>query len=123
MLWHYDQRYELVLDVRKKTLTFPGLLPGIPAGSDMHRALQKFLHERQSKDVPPHRRVDPTRARLHSINRGGRVSVTVTSKDGDFEYATRRLILIVHEIFLGFLADGPYFEYLVEQFGLDPDRY
>jgi hypothetical protein len=33
------------------------------------------------------------------------------------------MIQVVHEIFLVFLVDGPYFEYLVEKLGLDPDRY
>ena len=36
---------------------------------------------------------------------------------------TRKIIQIVHEIFMVFLVDGPYYEYMVEQLGLDPDRY
>jgi hypothetical protein len=43
--------------------------------------------------------------------------------DADFDYATRKMIHTVHEIFMVFLVDGSYFEYMVEQLGLDPDRY
>jgi hypothetical protein len=35
----------------------------------------------------------------------------------------RKLIRLVYEIFLTFLLDGRYYEYLVENFNLDPDRF
>ena len=123
MVWHYDRPFELLLDVPAKTLQFPAVLPGVPARSAMYRELQAFLKVRQSADTPEHRRVDPAKARLVSTNQRGAVSLKLTVKDGDFDYATRKLIQIVHEIFMVFLVDGPYFEYLVEQLGLDPDRF
>jgi hypothetical protein len=123
MVWHHDRPFELLLDVPKKTLRFPEVLPGVPAGSAMYRELRAFLKSRQSEDVPEHRRVDPAKARLAATNRRGSVSLTLTAKDGDFDYATRKMIHIVHEIFLIFLVDGPYFAYMVEQLGLDQDRY
>jgi len=89
----------------------------------MYRELQAFLQERQSEQMPEHRRVNPAKARLALGNKRGSISVTVTVKDGDFDYATRKIIHIVHEIFLIFLVDGPYFEYMVEHLGLDEDRY
>jgi len=73
--------------------------------------------------MPEHRRVNPAQARLTASNQRGAVSLTLAVKDGDFDYATRKMIHIVHEIFMVFLVDGPYFEYMVEQLGLDPDRY
>lgn len=123
MIWHHDRPFEMLLDVGKKTLQFPEVLPGVPARSPMYRELQSFLKERQSEEMPEHRRVNPTKARLASSNKRGVVSVTVTAKDGDFDYATRKIIHIVHEIFLIFLVDGPYFEYMVQHLGLDEDRY
>ena len=51
------------------------------------------------------------------------VSIGISIRDQDFEYATRKLIHTVHEIFLVFLREGPYYEYMVEHLGLDPDRY
>ncbi|MGP0070724.1 MAG: hypothetical protein ACLPWF_02155 [Bryobacteraceae bacterium] len=123
MIWHHDRPFELLLDVPKKTLRFPSVLPGVPARSAMYRELKAFLKARQSDEIPEHRRVNPAKARLSAANQRAAVSLTVTVKDGDFEYASRKMIHIVHEIFLVFLVDGPYFEYMVEHLGLDPDRY
>ncbi len=123
MLWHHDKRFELLLNVPKKTLEFPLLLPGVPEDSPMYAAFREFIGSLHSAELVPHRRIDPAKARLTCANDDGAVSLTIRVKDGDFEYATRKLIHTVHETFLGFLADGPYYEYLVEQFDLDPDRY
>ena len=38
------------------------------------------------------------------------------------EYAVRKLVHLINEIYLTFLTDGKYFDYLVETFNLDPDR-
>jgi hypothetical protein len=123
MVWHHDRPLELLLDAAKKTLRFPVVLPGVPARSSMYRELQAFLKVRQSGEMPEHRRVEPAKARLAASNKQGAVSITLTVKDGDFDYATRKIIQMVHEVFMIFLVDGPYFEYMVEHLGLDPDRY
>jgi hypothetical protein len=123
MVWHHDRAFEMLLDVAQKTLQFPIVLPGVPVRSAMYRELRAFLKLRQSDEMPEHRRVNPAKARLTPANKRGTVSITVTVKDGDFDYATRKIIHIVHEIFLIFLVDGPYFEYMVEHLGLDEDRY
>ena len=123
MIWHHDRPFEMLLDVGKKKLQFPEVLPGVPARSQMYRDLRAFLKERQSEEMPEHRRVNPAKARLAWSNKRGVVSVTVTARNGDFDYATRKIIQIVHEIFLIFLVDGPYFEYMVQHLGLDEDRY
>jgi len=123
MVWHYDRPFELLLDAPKRTLRFPAVLPGVPARSAMYRDLRAFLNERHSAEVPEHRRVNPVKARVTLSNKMGVVSLTLRVKDDDFEYATRKIIQIVHEIFLIFLVDGSYFDYMVEQLGLDPDRF
>jgi hypothetical protein len=123
MVWHYDRPFELLLDMPGKTLQFPAILTGVPARSAMYRELSAFLKSRQSSETPEHRRVDPVKARVTLSNQRGAVSLSLTAKDGDFEYATRKIIQIIHEIFMVFLVDGPYYEYMVEQLGLDPDRY
>jgi hypothetical protein len=123
MVWHHDRPFEMLLDVGEKTLRFPEVLPGVPARSPMYRELQAFLKLRQSGELPEHRRVNPAKARMLAANKRGTVSITLTVKDGDFDYATRKIIHIVHEVFLIFLVDGPYFEYMVEHLGLDEDRY
>lgn len=123
MVWHHDRPFELLLDSRKKTLRFAEVLPGVAADSAMYRELKAFLKLRQSEDMPEHRRVNPAKANIRTTNRGGRVSIAVTVKDGDFDYGARKIIHVVHEIFLIFLVDGPYYAYMVEHLGLDPDRY
>jgi hypothetical protein len=123
MIWHYDRSFELLLDVPAEILLFPAVLPGVPVGSTMYRDLRAFLKSKTSVETPEHRRINPVKARLTAINQSGAVSLKLTVKDGDFDYATRKLIHIVHEIFMVFLVDGPYFDYMVEHLGLDPDRF
>jgi hypothetical protein len=122
MLWHRDRFFELVLDVPRKTLRFPAVLPEVPAGSTMYREFREFVESRQSHALPEHRRIDKEKADVRCGNQGGDVSVTLTTRDGDFEYGVRKLINLVHETYLVFLFDGRYHDYLVETFNLDPDR-
>ena len=121
MLWHRDRVFELILDVGKHTMRFPLVLPGVSADSLMYREFRAFLKSRHSEDLPEHRRIDTGKARIRCCNRGRNISITLTVEDGDYEYGTRKLIHIVHEIFMVFLSDGRYYEYLVEKFDLDPD--
>jgi hypothetical protein len=123
MVWHHDRPFELVLDAGKKTLCFPALLPAVPTNSGMYRDLQGFIESRHAEELPEHRRVDAAKARLRSSHRRRNISLAITVIDGDFEYAVRKLIHTVHEIFLTFLVEGPYYEYMVEQLGLEQDKY
>jgi hypothetical protein len=123
MVWHYDRPFEMALDVPAKTLQFSAVLPGVPVRSAMYRELRAFLKSRQAPETLEHRRVNPAKARVTLSNQRGAVSLKITVKDGDFDYATRKIIHTVHEIFMVFLVDGPYYEYMVEQLGLDPDRF
>ena len=120
ILWHRDRQFELILDPAKKTLRFAVVLPGVPARSAMYREFKKFLESRFTKEVPDHRRIDRKKARVTCGNRGGNVSVTLTVLGGDYAYGTRKLIHLIHEVFLTFLTE--YFEYQVEAFDLDPDH-
>lgn len=122
MMWHRDQMFEFLVDLEKGTLRFPLVLPGVPADSSMYKEFKAFLKSRQDEDLLEHRRIDKARAELKPYNRGGNVSVTLKIKDGDYAYGTQRLINLVHEIYLVFLYDGRYYDYLVETFDLDPDQ-
>ena len=121
MLWHRDRSFELLVDTRKRTLRFPVVLPQVPARSAMYAEFKEFVASKQDNSLPEHRRIDPRKARVSCANRAGNVSLTMTLRDRDFEYATRRLIHLVHETYIAFLPDG-HFEYMVEAFNLDPDR-
>jgi hypothetical protein len=120
ILWHHGKFYDVVLEPAKRIIRMPRLLPDVPA--EMHQALRGFLAERSSEAWPAHRRIDPAKAALSAQVRAGHLSLSITARDGDFEYATRKLIHTVHEIFLEFLSDGRYYEYLIETFDLDPDK-
>lgn len=122
ILWHRDQLFELVLDLRRKTMRFPMVLPQVPPKSAMYREFQKFVASRQSEELPEHRRIETSKAQVRCANRGGNVSVTLTAVDGDYDYGARKLIQLVHEVYLDFLNEGPYYDYLVETFDLDPDH-
>ena len=122
MVWHRDRVFDFIFDFRGNTMRFPVVLPNVPASSSMYSELKAFINSRHSDKVPAHRRIDSRKAQVRSYNRGGNVSLTLTVVDGEFEYCARKLINLVHEIFMAFLIDGSYYEYMVETFDLDPDR-
>jgi hypothetical protein len=119
--WHRDRVFELIFDLKTCAMRFSTVLPNVPADSTMYRELKQFIKSRHSTDLPEHRRIDSDRAQVRSYNRAGNVSLVLRVKHGDCEYGTRKLIHLVHEIFLTFLVDG-HLDYMVETFDLDPDR-
>lgn len=120
--WHRNRSFDLIVDTRKKTMSFPLLLPELPAASSLFREFREFIASRQSKTLPEHRRIDPRKARVSCRNRGGNVSLTLTLRGAEYEYGIRKLIHLAHEVFLVLLAEGPFYEYQIEAFDLDPDR-
>jgi hypothetical protein len=122
LVWHHNRAFELVFDARRNTIRFPLLLPSVAADSSMYSELKRFIEERHSIEMPEHRRIDRRKAAASPSNQRGSISLTMRLK-GDDEYGARKLIHLVHEIFLVFLQDGRYYEYMVENFDLDPDRF
>ena len=122
MLWHRDRQFELILDVPRKTLRFPVVLPEVPADSSMYREFREYIESRFADSLPEHRRLDASKVRMRVANRGGDVSLALTVLDGDFDYGVRKLIHVVHEVYMDFLFDARYYEYMIEKFNLDPDR-
>jgi hypothetical protein len=121
MVWHHGRLFRLVLDAAAKRISFPELLPAVPARSAMLKELKTFLGRFESPEVPAHRRIDPARGRLRVAVRGGSVSLALDVGRGEWEYCTRKLVHLAQEVFMVFLPDGPYHEYRVEQLGLDPE--
>ncbi len=120
--WHRGRVFELTYDARADTLRLADLLTGVPADSSMYEELKAFIRARQADELPDHRRLDVRKVQIRTYNRGGNLLLVLKAKDGDREYAVRKLVHLVNEIYLTFLADGKYFDYLVETFDLDPDR-
>jgi hypothetical protein len=122
VLWHRERLFEFSLDVPKSLLRVAVVLPGVPRDSPMYAEFKEFVESRQADDLPAHRRIDRSKVRIRCGNRGGSVSLAFNVIDGDYGYAASKMVKLVHEIYLVFLVDGPYLEYMVEAFGLDPDR-
>jgi hypothetical protein len=122
MTWHRDRTFELTVDPARGTLTFPAVLPEVSARSELFHDFQAFLRLRQSEQMPAHRRTDPHKAGLSCAVRKGDLALTLTVRDGDFSYGTRKLISLVHEVYLVFLYDGKYYQYMIDVFDLDPDH-
>ncbi len=121
MVWHQDRVFDFIFDANRGIMRFPLVLPDVPADSKMYLDLKEFIKLRQSGELPDHRRIDARKAHVGSYVRSGNVSLTLTVRNGDYQYGAQKLINLVHEIFLVFLADG-YYEYMIEAFDLDPDR-
>lgn len=118
--WLTPAPIHLVHDSRAHTLNFRHLLPNMPAKSDIYRGLRKFLAGRTLASVPEHRRIDPRRTEIKTINRGGSVSILIKFRPRSARYAARKAINIVNEIFMGFLT-GPYYDYMVENFAMSEE--
>jgi hypothetical protein len=122
IVWHHHRSFRLVVDRAARTVSFPAVLPAIPARSSMLEELRRFTRQFASAGLPAHRRVDPDKGRLRLASRRAGVSLSLTVNRGEWEYCTRRLVHIAHEIYMVFLPDGPYQDYRVQRLGVDPDR-
>lgn len=121
MVWHREQRFEFMADATKKTLRIPVVLPNVPSDSEMYTAFKAYVKRRRDQSLPDHRKIDATKVGIKVFNRAGNLSLTVSVLDDDFDYGTRKLVHLVHEIYMDFLMDGRNYDYLVETFNLDPD--
>ena len=120
MLWHRGQTFEL--HVADESMTFPVVLPQTPARSAMMKEYRAFVARFASAELPEHRRIDAAKVKLRCVASGGAAGVEAVVRDGDWEYAVKKLIHVVHETYLVFLYDGAYYDYLIETFDLDPDQ-
>ncbi len=120
MQWHKNRYYDLIFDIGKRSLRFPVVLPKAPR--PMYEDFKKYVASRQSEDVVPHRRIDPQKVRISCSFKNRDIAVLFTSRDGDLAHATQKLINLVHEIFMDFLRDGMYYEYMIKTFDIDRDQ-
>jgi hypothetical protein len=115
--WLYGQPFSLSCDARHQRLTLSDLLPAIKSDSMMYGELKAFLKGRAEADLPEHRRIDPARATIAPRLRDGVMSLELTLADEDYEYGTRKLVNLAHEIFL-FLSEY-WADYMWENFELN----
>ena len=117
MLWHRDRAFDLFVDTKKKSIRIPVVLPAVPARSALYKDFKAFVASHAADALPDHRRIEKSKARVRCANLRGSVSLTMSVRDEDYEYALQRLIHLVHETYLIFLPGGPYRLYMVEQLG------
>ncbi len=120
MQWHKDRFYDLVFDAARRSLRFAVVLPKVPR--PMYEDFKKFVASRQSDEIVEHRRIDPKKVRISCSLKNGNISLLFIAKDSDLEYATQKIVNLMHEVFMVFLHDGLYYEYMIETFDLDRDQ-
>ena len=81
MVWHHGRLFRFALDTTGGLVSFPTLLPEVPPRSPMQRDLKAFLRSFETDEVPPHRRIDPAKARLRITRRAGGLSVALAVAD------------------------------------------
>jgi hypothetical protein len=113
-VWLMDRPMQLDVDVAKRVLRFKRLLPGVAAGSPLYAELKQFLRRRHADDLPEHRRIDPSRAAARLTSRQGVVSIWLDVPGGQYAYAAKAIVNLVHELFVHLREAWP--EYLVENF-------
>jgi len=118
--WFHGQVIDVTLDRKRQTIALVDLLPAVDVEPALTPNLRAFL--KQLSDMPEHRRLDETRARLTLRRKENALTLSVRSLDGDLDYACRKLVHIANEILLVFLGGRLYDSYKVEGLGVDPEQ-
>jgi hypothetical protein len=115
--WLRDLPFHLNFDREAGALIFPKLLPNVARGSDLELGLKTFVDSFGAQDRPAHRRIDPAKLKVRYANRRGAVTLKFAIAGNDPEYAVKKALQLVNEVFLGFLSlHHP--EYMAENFRL-----
>jgi len=121
MRWHKDRYFDFIVDGTRKTIRVPVVLPNVAARSAMHQAYRQFLEGFHNGELPVHRSIDRRKCSLTCMNRLGSMSLAIEVRDGDYAYATEKLLAVIHETYLLFLQLGGYVDYMVQHLGANPD--
>ncbi len=119
LVWFRDRVFNIIVDTGKKTVMIPVVLPRVPGS--IYKDFKAFVLSHHDASLPDHRRIEIAKTRLRCANHGGNASITLSVKDGDYDYALRRLIHLIHETFVIFLLNGMYRDYAVANLGAEVD--
>ncbi|MEX2015985.1 MAG: hypothetical protein WD873_05040, partial [Candidatus Hydrogenedentales bacterium] len=97
--WLLDRIFTVVVDDKHGVLTLQNALPNVGPRSQMDRELRQWAAARADAKLPPHRRVQPGRAELSLVNRGGNVSLRLKVKRNQYAYAIKKLLDLTNELF------------------------
>jgi hypothetical protein len=117
--WLFRRPMRAVFDPRRAVLTFAALFPGAGASRKMSDNLRSLVGARAEKDQPAHKRIDARRARISSAIRKGDLSLAIQIRGANHDYAVRRLLNLINELFLSLHDEYP--DYLIERFGLSTE--
>jgi hypothetical protein len=118
VIWHGNQLFFFRADLKAGSITIPIALPNVPPNSEMYEELKEFVRSRHDAALPLHRRVERSKAALECSNRRANVSLKVVVKGQHYSYGMRMLVNIVQEIYLLFLPDRLYFDYMAKTLGI-----
>ncbi|MEK7346446.1 MAG: hypothetical protein AAB176_12215 [Pseudomonadota bacterium] len=121
IVWFRGQTMQLDVDSRHGRATLCGFLPPVSPRTKLDRELRAWLKSHESHERPAHRRRDPTQFKTVLRNADSVMRVSITSTEGNPVQATRKLLQLVNELYLEFLADASRYNWIVETFDLDPD--
>ncbi len=118
-MWLLRRPMHAVFDPRRGMLTFATLFPGVDASSEMVAGLKALVASRSKTGQPAHKRIDARRARLSCATRKGDWSLSVQIRGANHEYAVRRALNLINELFVS--LHDEYQDYLIERFGLSTE--
>jgi len=117
--WLFRRPMRAVFNPRRRTLTFAALFPGAGASKPMSGGLKTLAGSRGRNDQPAHKRIDARRARVTSTMRQGDLSLAIHVRGANYEYAVRRVLNLINELFISLHDEYP--DYLIERFGLSTE--
>lgn len=101
--WLWNLPFHLTYDRKRKAISFPELFPNISTASELETQLKAFIRKLSSRDRPEHRRLDPRQVAVRYSKRGNSGSLAFVVAGNHYEYAVKKALNTVHEIFVGFL--------------------
>lgn len=118
-LWLTKRPVAAVFDPTRQILTFPGLFPGVRSIPGLVEDLERSVVARRGRDVPVHKRFDARRARVECTVTRGTLSLSVAVRGASHEYAVRRTLGLINDLFV--LLHATYPDYLVAHFGISSE--
>jgi hypothetical protein len=122
LVWFRNQTMTLELTAKPPRVRLVNVLPAITPRSRLDRQLRVWLTQRQADALPAHRRIDPANFALRLSRRDGKMTLELRSASADLVVATEKLVRLVNELYLDFLAAPERFDWVQDVFDLDPDN-
>jgi hypothetical protein len=101
--WLWNLPFHMMLDSKRKVISFNHLLPNVPAGSELNNQIRAFIRSRCSNAQPEHRRVDRNKVAVRYSNLRGKVSITFVLVGNEYLYGIKKALNLVNEMFVSFL--------------------